>query len=82
VQPKHAAERITKLTGTLSPEVKAELSMLLNMQLQEKVEAVLASWPVQPHHALFVPLAKPWESQQPPMFSIPIGLLPRNHHIC
>ena len=39
VQPKQAAERITKLLATLSPEVNAELSMLLDVQLQEKVEA-------------------------------------------
>ena len=43
VRPKQASERIKKLLATLSPEVNAELSMLLDVQLQEKVEAVLAS---------------------------------------
>ena len=57
VGPKQGAERITKLFATLSPEVNAELSLLLDVQLQEKVEAVLASWLAQPHTMLTAPTA-------------------------
>jgi hypothetical protein len=57
IQPKQATERITILLATLSPEVYMELSMLLDMQLQEKVEAVLTSQLVQPHTTLTVPMA-------------------------
>ena len=57
VRPKQAAERIKKLLATLSPEVNAELSMLLDVQLQEKVEAVLARQLAQPHTMLTVPTA-------------------------
>ena len=48
---------MTKLLATLSPEVNAELSILLDVQLQEKEEAVLASWLVQPYTAFNVPMA-------------------------
>ena len=57
MHPKQAAERIKKLLATLSPEVNAELSMLLDVQLQEKVEAVLARQLAQPHTMLTVPTA-------------------------
>jgi hypothetical protein len=45
---------MTKLLATLSPEVNAELSMLLDVQLQEKVGAVLASQLVKPYTAFNV----------------------------
>ena len=57
MHPKQAAERITKLLANLSSEVTAELSMLLDVQLQEKVEVVLASWLTQPYTTLTVPMA-------------------------
>jgi hypothetical protein len=38
-----AAERIPKLLATMPPTVKAELTILMAMLLQEGVEAVLAS---------------------------------------
>ena len=57
VQPKQAAERITYLLATLSPEVNAELSMLLDVLLQEKVEAVLACQLAQPHTVCTLPMA-------------------------
>jgi hypothetical protein len=55
--PKQAAKKVTKLLATLSPEVNKELSMLLDVQLQEKVEAVLACWLAKPHPAFTVPMA-------------------------
>ena len=57
MQPKQAAERITYLLATLSPEVNAELSMLLDVLLQEKVEAVLACQLAQPHTVCTLPMA-------------------------
>lgn len=45
VHPKKAEKRSTQPFTSLPPEVIAELRMLLDVQLQEQVEAVLASLP-------------------------------------
>ena len=42
-KPKQAIKRITKLLVTLSPEVNVEQSVSLDVQLQEKLEAGMAS---------------------------------------
>jgi hypothetical protein len=57
MQPQQAVEIFFKHLALLSPEVNAELSMLLAVQLQEWVDTVLASCLAQPQNSLSMPMA-------------------------